>query len=185
MSQSGQPHTRSGPPRTSVDASDTNWKCGIRGNWNRGIRVPLAPPYRHRALRLPRQARSGGQGTQHPPLETAVPIGAARAIRDASAEPPPRRGGIALAYEGAPMGLVSTVGREGAGRGAPPVPGRLFSSYRAPRGFGVFGHLCAKVLMGQWLFDTIPSKLDVEGSSPFSRSTSPSIGQSEYRIGQS
>jgi hypothetical protein len=57
------------------------------------------------------------------------------------------------------MGLVSTVGREGAGRGAPPAPGRLFSSYRAPRGFGVFGHPCAKVLMGQWLFDTIPSKL--------------------------
>jgi hypothetical protein len=56
------------------------------------------------------------------------------------------------------MGLVSTAGREGAGRGAPPAPGRLFSSYRAPRGFGVFGHPCAKVLMGQWLFDTIPSK---------------------------
>ncbi len=70
----------------------------------------------------------------------------------------PRRGGVALAYEGAPMGLVSTAGREGAGRGAPPAPGRLFSSYRAPRGFGVFGHPCAKVLMGQWLFDTIPSK---------------------------
>ncbi len=153
-----------------MDAPNTNWKCGIRGNWNRGVRVPLAPPYRHRALRLPRRAGSGGQGTQHPPLETAVPIGAAPAIRDASAEPPPRRGGIALAYEGAPMGLVSTVGREGAGRGAPPAPGRLFSSYRAPRGFGVFGHPCAKVLMGQWLFDTIPSKLDVEGSSPFSRS---------------
>jgi hypothetical protein len=82
----------------------------------------------------------------------------------------PEPGGVALAYEGAPMGLVSTVGREGAGQGAPPAPGRLFSSYRAPRGFGVFGHPCAKVLMGQWLFDTIPSKLDVEGSSPFSRS---------------
>jgi len=89
---------------------------------------------------------------------------------------------VALAYEGAPMGLVSTVGREGAGQGAPPAPGRLFSSYRAPRGFGVFGHPCAKVLMGQWLFDTIPSKLDVEGSSPFSRSSGPSSGRCEYEI---
>jgi hypothetical protein len=85
---------------------------------------------------------------------------------------------VALAYEGAPMGLVSTVGREGAGRGVPPAPGWLFSSYRAPRGFGVFGHPCAKVLMGQWLFDTIPSKLDIEGSTPFSRSISPSSGRS-------
>jgi hypothetical protein len=33
--------------------------------------------------------------------------------------------------------------------------------------------------MGQWLFDTIPSKLDVEGSSPFSRSTGPSLGLHE------
>jgi hypothetical protein len=77
---------------------------------------------------------------------------------------------VALAYEGAPMGLVSTVRREGAGRGAPPAPGRLFSSYRAPRGFGVFGHPCAKVLMGEWLFDTIPSKVDVASSSLVSRS---------------
>jgi hypothetical protein len=161
---------------TTTDVRGPPWhELGMRyrGNWDRGIRVPLPPPYRHRALRLRRQARSGGQGTQHPPLETAVPIGAPPAIREGSAESPPRRGGVALAYEGAPIGLVSTVEREGAGRGAPLAPGRLFSSYRAPRGFGVFGHPCAKVLMGQWLFDTIPSKLDVAGSSPVSRSNDP------------
>jgi hypothetical protein len=115
---------RDGPSRTAVDSPNTNWKCGIRGHWDRGIRVPLPPCYRHRALRLRRQARSGGQGTQHPSLETAVPIGAPPAIREASAEPPPRRGGVALAYEGAPIGWGGDSGEGGRGTG-------LHSSARA------------------------------------------------------